>query len=135
MAIRTRKDERARILALLEADFPDGDKLADAILKEAYALLQQRDWYVFGAQLDTLTFPYGFFATSNEAVKAALVAGGPCAGVVRVLPAAKLAERMAELDKSTRPMCECRHPWDIHLDQAKTPGCPTRGCPCERRHP
>lgn len=134
MAIRTRKDERARILALMEIDFPDGDKLADAVLKEAYALLQAREWYVFGVKLDTLTIPYGFFATAAEAVKAATAAGGPCAGVVRIPPAARLAERLAELDKSTRPTCECGHPWDIHIDNNRTPGCPTRGCPCERRH-
>jgi hypothetical protein len=134
VAIRTRKDERERIIALLEDDHPSADKLADAVLKTSYELLQQREWWVFGATLDTLTLPYGFYSSSADAVKAATQLGGPIAGFVKILPASRLPEIMAALDKNFRPLCDCRHPWDIHVDGGNKPGCPTKGCDCQNRH-
>jgi hypothetical protein len=135
VAIRTRKDEREQITALLEQDWESADKLADALLKASYELLQARPWWVFGATLDDLTLAYGFYSTDKEAVKAATTLGGPIAGVVKVYPAAKLKETILSLSKPIDLPCpDCGHKFDIHMDTGIAPGCIHPNCPCERRH-
>ncbi|MEW1959784.1 hypothetical protein [Kineococcus sp. NPDC059986] len=136
MAIRTRKDEREQVAALLEQDWESADKLSDALLKLSYELLQNREWWVFGARVDgTLVLPYGFFSTDKEAVKAAQQIGGPIAGVVKIYPTAKLREKILALSKPIEPSCpDCGHKFEIHMATGARPGCIEKRCNCERRH-
>lgn len=75
--LRTRKAERAPIVDLLEnAEFATADDLADAVLKQAYRTLMDRDWYLTVAKLGQgMQVAYGLFATP-AAAKRAEFAGG-----------------------------------------------------------
>lgn len=97
MRFWTRKPERDAIVKLLEDDtYEDASSLADAIVKQAYSLLLERDWFltVIGSPDRPTVFGYGLASSQKEAEKLAVV--GP-ARVINITSAQRLlAERGAE---------------------------------------
>lgn len=66
--ITSRKEERQAIVALLESDsFESADRLADALLKQVFQLLQQRSLYGLRWGMGGGVVPVGPFATERDA--------------------------------------------------------------------
>lgn len=98
MRFSTRKNEREAVMAILDDDtYADAGSMADAIVKQVYNLLLERDFYVtiVGSPDKATCFGYGLAATENEARKLAVV--GP-ARVINITSAQRLlAERAQEV--------------------------------------
>lgn len=140
MSIRVRKDEREKIVELLESgeyDSPAG--LADAVFKLAAELLTDRETYAVGEG----GIAWGVWFDERSAQKAAGAIGGR---VARLYPSGALDRRLTALGEAKeRGFCPgCKHPWLAHLDRPwregkrKTgpmnpPRCCVDGCDCEAK--
>lgn len=140
MSIRPRKDEIARVVALLEQDgFDTPEDMATELIKTVAELFAEREAYAVG--LDGISwFPWW---DARSAGKAAESIGGR---VGKVYPSGPLERRLASFSEPVqRGLCpDCNHPWPAHIDRAwregkrKTgptnpPGCCVTGCPCEAK--
>lgn len=130
MSLRVRGTERAAVMALLEAEHPSAEALADELIKTIATLLGERE--TFGVGLSPIA--WGPFYDEGTAKKCAESIGG---GVAKLYSPENLHRKVTA--KPPDPHCTCGHPWVAHSAvrykhyRSKTwsdPGCVVKGCDC-----
>lgn len=128
MSIRPRKEEIAKVTELLESgEYDTAASLAEAVIKEVFALLQQRKtWALVTRDPGLPTAVYGPFAGQADAARFATRAQISATQMAYpVLPPSPLLERASEAPSVGREaaLCDrCGHSRGLH-DHTKTSRC------------
>ena len=135
--VSIRKNELDPIVALLESDeFDSPEKMARAILQQAYESFEERDWWLVGMRNEGNNILYGLHGTEGAARKAlegnTLGLMGTC-GVFEV-HSAKARQAYVKEAMSPQPdkrFCKtCGHSWASHGVRRSNPGCVGKRCNC-----
>lgn len=135
MSITPRKNEVAAVVKILEDEsHPDATAAAKAVIKQVFALLQEREMAAFSWRIGpgAPVITWGPFTSPNEAQKwgSALSTGGE--GLVTTLysPTA-LTARVLESEEPRVGVCTtCGHPWGTHQHEKKKGVCMLDTCSC-----
>lgn len=113
--ITPRKEERAAIAELLDAEFDSADALANAVIKKAFELFQVRRLYVVAAgNLEGPRALVGPFATMADAKRAGDNGGYLLATPLTLWPIEFLEPIQ---DPDPLPACVCKHTKGEHDHQ------------------
>lgn len=127
MSFTPRKDERAVITALLEADYDTADALATAVLKRSFELLQQRDLVGLAVTFAGLTTAYGPFPSVGDAERAYKRHG---VGVAYVAPLWGVHRLTPDVLSAFDPDCTCHHNKGVHTHARSAGRCAVTRCDC-----
>jgi hypothetical protein len=135
--VSVRKDELTPIVEILQSeDYDSPEKMARAILQQAYESFSERDWWVVAMRNEGFNILYGLHGTEGAAQKALekneLGLMGTC-GVFEV-HSAKARQAYVKEVMSLQPdkrFCKtCGHSWASHGVRKSNPGCVGKKCGC-----
>jgi len=136
MALTPRKEERAALIELLEAEWDTPDALASALLKESFRLLQERDLWGLAVDHAGLRVVYGPFATEGDVERAHKALGVGVGYVGKMYAAAGVLRQ--DVEPLLGLCAACAHPKGVHdhpkawgrcmagTTQKENPACPCK---------
>jgi hypothetical protein len=128
------RDERAAMVALLEAEYASPEEAAESVFAGAAEILMRRDSWGLG--LDGIA--WGPFYSLREVKKVAAVIG---ARIAKLYAPAVLVGKALGTFEDVRYCPECQHPRLAHMDRswkwkgerwARQPGCCATNCECKQ---
>lgn len=131
MKITPRSDERARIIAALEQEYPSDRVAAETIFGLVVDLLAARDSYGIRIDVGSTSFAYGPWW--HRTIVKKFAASLPGASIHPLHSAGRL-EVLADAETHVQSVtcAMCRHPRFTHGFPGKR-GCVVKGCKCKER--